>query len=113
MADRLAPVVVALGGFCGAVSRYLLGTVVPGPEGTLLVNAVGSFALATTVGVTRSRRLRLFLTTGLLSSFTTYSTFVVESALLGVAGGTAYVVATYALGVAVAAIGLVLGRRVA
>ncbi|MBB6647137.1 fluoride efflux transporter FluC [Halobellus ruber] len=111
MADRLTPVVVALGGFLGAVSRYLVGTAVAGPEGILLVNASGSFALAATVGVTRSRRLRLFLTTGLLSSFTTYSTFAVESASLGVAGGTAYVVATYALGVAAAALGLAFGRR--
>jgi CrcB protein len=113
MADRLTPVVVGIGGFLGAVSRYLVGTSVPGPEGILLVNAVGSFALAMTVGVVRSRRLRLFLTTGLLSSFTTYSTFAVESASLGFAAGGAYVGATYALGIAAAATGLVFGRRVA
>ena len=112
MADRLAPAVVGVGGFLGAVSRYLVGTPLPDPEGTLLVNAVGSFALATTIGVVRSRQLRLFLTTGLLSSFTTYSTFAVESASLGLAAGAAYVGATYAVGIAAAAIGLVLGRRV-
>ena len=113
MGDRLAPVVIALGGFCGAVSRHLAGTVVADPEGTLLVNVAGSFALAATVGVVRSRRLRLFLTTGLLSSFTTYSTFAVESASLGFPAGAANVAATYALGVAAAALGLGLGRRVA
>jgi len=111
MADRLAPVVIALGGFLGAVSRYLVGTIVTDPEGTLFVNVAGSFALAATVGVVRSRRLRLLLTTGLLSSFTTYSTFAVESASLGLAAGAANVGATYALGVAAAAFGLVLGRR--
>jgi len=113
MGDRLAPVMIALGGFLGAVSRYLVGTVVAGPEGTLLVNVAGSFALATTVGVVRSRRLRLFLTTGLLSSFTTYSTFAVESTSLGLSAGAANVGVTYALGVAAAALGLGLGRRVA
>jgi len=113
MADRLAPVVIALGGFLGAVSRYFVGTLVADPGGTLVVNVAGSFALAATVGVVHSRRLRLFLTTGLLSSFTTYSTFAVESASLGLAGGAANVAATYALGVAAAGLGLVFGRRVA
>jgi len=110
MADRLVPVVVALGGFLGASARYLVGVAVPG-EGTLLVNVVGSFALGATVGVVRSPRLRLFLTTGLLSSFTTYSTVAVESVSLGLPAGAATVAATYALGIAAAALGLVLGRR--
>ena len=113
MADRLAPVAIALGGFCGAVARYLVGTVVACAAGTLLVNTAGGFALAATVGVVHSRRLRLFLATGLLSSFTTYSTFAVESASLGFTAGAANVITTYALGVAAAGLGLLLGRRVA
>ena len=113
MADRLAPVVIALGGCLGASARYLAGTLVAGSEGTILVNVVGSFALAATAGVVRSPRLRLFLTTGLLSSFTTYSTFAVESASLGLRAGIANVAATYTLGIAAAALGLLVGRRVA
>lgn len=113
MADRLAPVLIAAGGFAGATARYLLGTLVAGPEGTLLVNAAGSFALATTTGVVDSPRLRVFLATGLLSSFTTYSTFAVESASLGLPAAGVNVGITYALGVAAAALGLALGRRVA
>jgi CrcB protein len=110
MGDRFVPVLIALGGFLGAAARYLLGTLVAGPEGTLFVNAAGSFALATTVGVVDSRRLRLFLATGLLSSFTTYSTFAVESASLGLPAGAVNVGLTYTFGVAAAALGLVLGR---
>jgi CrcB protein len=45
MPDRLAPVAVALGGFLGAVARWLVGAAVAG-DGTLLVNVAGSFALA-------------------------------------------------------------------
>ena len=109
MADRLVPVVIALGGFVGAVSRYAIGAAVAGPGGTLLVNATGSFVLGTTVSTVRSRRLRLFLTTGLLSSFTTYSTFTVESASLGLPLGAANVAATYTLGIGAAAFGIALG----
>lgn len=111
MADRLLPVLVAAGGFLGAAGRYLLGTVVAGPPGTLAANVVGSFALALVVGAVRSTRLRAFLTTGLLSSFTTYSTFAVETASLGPALGFINVAATYALGFAAALLGVVAGRR--
>ncbi|MFD1598023.1 fluoride efflux transporter FluC [Halobellus rarus] len=111
MADRLVPVLVALGGFLGATSRYLLGTVVAGSEGTLLANVLGSFVLALAIGVVRSTRLRFFLMTGLLSSFTTYSTFAAETASLGPALGAANVAANYALGFAAAFVGLVAGRR--
>lgn len=111
MADRLVPVLVALGGFLGAASRYLLGTVVAGSGGTLLANVLGSFALAFAVGIVRSSRIRFFLMTGLLSSFTTYSTFAVETTSLGPALGAANVAATYALGFAAAFLGLLVGRR--
>ena len=109
MADRLVPVVIALGGFVGAVLRYAIGTAVAGPGGTLLVNVTGSFVLAATVGTVRSRRWRLFITTGLLSSFTTYSTFAVESVSLGLPLGAANVTPTYALSIGAAALGVALG----
>lgn len=111
MADRLLPVLVALGGFFGAVGRYLVGVAITGPEGTLAANIAGSFALALAVGVVRSRRLRVLLTTGLLSSFTTYSTFAVETASLGPALGVINVGVTYSLGFAAALLGLAAGRR--
>ncbi|MFB6092706.1 MAG: CrcB family protein [Haloquadratum sp.] len=115
MADRLVPLLVALGGFCGAVSRSLVGAAVPGSEplGTLAVNVLGSFVLALSVGAVRSRRFRFFLATGLLSSFTTYSTFAVQTASLGAVWGVANVAANYALGVAAALAGLEAGRRFA
>lgn len=111
MADRFAPVVVAVGGFLGATSRYGVGLLVAGPAGTLAVNVAGSFVLAVVIGVVRSPRLRLFLATGLLSSFTTYSTFAVETASLAPLPALANVGATYALGFAAALAGLAVGRR--
>jgi CrcB protein len=113
MADRLAPALVALGGFLGATARYAVGTVIVGAAGTLLVNVAGSFLLALLVGVVRSPRLRVLLSTGLLSSFTTYSTFAVETVSLGPAWGLANVGASYVLGFSAALVGLVAGRRFA
>lgn len=115
----VAAVLVGLGGFIGAVSRYgvdLVGVAVGAalggvgvPVGTLTVNVVGSFALGALTRVLADRRLRLFLATGLLSSFTTYSTFAVETVQLGPLVGTANVVATYGLGILAAIAGLTIG----
>ncbi|WP_144905220.1 CrcB family protein [Halobellus captivus] len=111
MGDRLLPVLVALGGFLGAAGRYLVGTLATGPTGTLLVNVAGSFALALAVRAVDSTRLRFFLMTGLLSSFTTYSAFAVETTSLGLTFGLANVAANYALGFTAAFLGLLIGRR--
>ncbi|RLM56419.1 CrcB family protein [Halobellus sp. Atlit-31R] len=111
MTDRLVPVLIALGGFFGATARYLVGTVVAGPSGTLVANVCGSFVLAVAASAVRSSRARFFLATGLLSSFTTYSTFAVETTSLGPTWGLANVGATYAFGFAAAFLGLAVGRR--
>ena len=79
------------------------------PMGTLVVNVAGSFAMGALAGwfLLRpgySQELRLFLTTGVLGGFTTFSAFSLDAALLIERGawGTA---ALYALGSVVAAIG--------
>jgi fluoride exporter len=84
---------VAVGGAAGSVARYLVGvwaarTVGPSfPVGTLLVNLLGSTALAFLLGLSLpadvgAPRLRLLLGTGLMGGFTTYSTFNYETLLL-------------------------------
>jgi CrcB protein len=115
----VAVLLVGAGGFLGSVSRYgidvvavAVGTALGGvalPLGTLTVNVVGSFALGALTRAIRRRRFRLFLATGFLSSFTTYSAFAVESVQLGPSLGTANVVATYGLGFLAALLGLTLG----
>ena len=106
----LAVALVAAGGAAGALLRYGVDLAVGGPAATLLVNVVGSFALGIlTVGVL-PERVRLFAATGLCSSFTTYSTFVVDTLSLGGVAAVLYVAATYAFGVTAAAGGVAVGR---
>lgn len=104
---------VALGGFVGAVARYgvdLAAGDVTG-AGTFLVNVAGSFALGLLVTRATTRRTRLLVGTGALSSFTTYSAFVGDTVALGTTAGTAYVAASYAVGFGAAAAGIRAGRR--
>ncbi|AUX08527.1 CrcB protein [Halalkaliarchaeum desulfuricum] len=95
--------VVAGGGYLGANGRYGISLLVPGTlEATLLVNVLGSFLLGAlvyrrvVVGALSSR-LRLLFGTGFLSSFTTYSTFVLD-ATSHPESAVPYVLASYALG---------------
>jgi CrcB protein len=111
MADRLDPFLVAAGGFVGSVLRYSVGVALPGAAGTLAVNVLGSFALGAMLTLVRRRRVRVLLGTGLLSSFTTYSTFAVETTALGPQFGLVNVGANYALGIAAALLGLAVGGR--
>ncbi|WP_318567273.1 fluoride efflux transporter FluC [Salinigranum marinum] len=108
---RLDPVYVASGGFAGALLRWAVGVAVPGVPGTLVVNVLGSFALGALVTLVTDHRTRVLVGTGLLSSFTTYSTFAVETATLAPAAGLVNVGANYALGIAAAFIGIAWGTR--
>lgn len=107
---RLRPfALVASGAFVGAVCRYLLAVALPGafPWGTLAANVLGAFALGALTASERSRTVSLAAGTGFCSSFTTYSTFAVETVSLPPAVGGAYAGLTYAAGLAA----VVLGRR--
>ena len=89
---------IALAGALGAVSRHLVGTWVAArvpasgllaglPVGTLAVNVLGSFALGFLAGLALTgdrvpAGWRPALTTGFLGSFTTFSTFSVETVRL-------------------------------
>ena len=62
------------------------------PSGTLVVNIVGSLAMGLVAGWFAFRgdgpMLRLFLTTGVLGGFTTFSAFSLDAALLWERGQT-------------------------
>ena len=112
-----ALLLVAIGGFAGANGRYLLSGSVDGPGGTLLVNVLGSLALGfllyqSIFAGRLSRQTRLVVGTGFLSSFTTYSTFAVESVRLGAVDGLVYVGGSYALGILGVLVGRDLAKRV-
>jgi CrcB protein len=81
---------VMLGGAIGAGCRYAVGKVAVAqlgtgfPWGTLAVNLAGGFLAGALVGVLlgsaeRGEPLRLFLGTGLLGGFTTFSAFSAET----------------------------------
>ncbi len=104
---------VALGGFVGASLRYGVDLVAGDVTGlgTFVVNVVGSFALGLLVTRAADRRTQLFVGTGLLSSFTTYSTFASDAVALGTTAGSVYVAASYGVGLLAALAGLAVGRR--
>ncbi|MCG3218923.1 MAG: CrcB family protein [Candidatus Heimdallarchaeota archaeon] len=81
------PMLIAIGGMLGALSRYyltgMLKELKPLPFGTLAVNVLGSFALGAIVtlfnlGVIDSSWIT-FGGIGFLGSFTTMSSFTVET----------------------------------
>lgn len=95
-------ILVACGGALGAVGRYLIGKFFANnmadndalafPFATLIVNIVGSFALAylfaylSTTNTASAQSYWLFFGVGLLGAFTTFSTFSLEFVLLAQQG---------------------------
>ena len=76
--------IIGIGGFFGAISRFLLSNSIATPFDTLAVNVIGSFALGMLMFDTEllgyvSPRMRMGLGIGFLGSFTTFSTFAVQS----------------------------------
>jgi len=121
----VALVLVMLGGAVGVALRALL--VVPlsvgthplvVPAVTLVINIVGSLLLGVIVGVLDDRRplLRLFLGTGMMGGFTTYSAFAVHVVTTSSAApivGLALIALSVFGGAVAATAGLMMGRRVA
>lgn len=108
---------VAVGAFVGAVCRYLLAVAVPEtasfpgtlPLGTLVANVLGAFALGALTASDRSPAVSLAVGTGFCSSFTTYSTFAVETSALAPPVAAAYVGVTYGVGLAAVVAGRAVG----
>lgn len=109
----------------GAAARFALADAVdvePGrfPWATFWTNASGSFLLGFVLVLLLerfppSRYLRLFLGGGVLGSFTTMSTFLVDTALLAKDGhvltAVAYAGGTVVVGLLLASIGVAAARR--
>lgn len=79
---------VGIGGFVGAVSRYLftmlpIGRLGTFPIHTLLINMIGSFCIgllaALAAKTSMPPRMMLLLKTGICGGFTTFSTFALET----------------------------------
>lgn len=77
---------VGLGGFIGSVLRYLMGlwthslsNATSFPVGTSAVNIAGCFLIALLIAPLKGQEAKLFVITGILGSFTTFSTFGYET----------------------------------
>lgn len=80
---------VGAGGTLGALLRHLVGELVEVerfPLGTLTVNVVGSFVLALVTFAGSGTDVVLFIGTGVCGSFTTFSSFSVQTVRLWEAG---------------------------
>jgi len=116
---------IAIGASCGAVCRWWVVLLmqrwfgVGYPWATLMVNAVGSFVLGFLViwfldKTHLSDLIRLLVTVGFLGSFTTFSTFSVETVRLVEQGsvwiGLMHTVGSVAICISMAWLGMLLAR---
>ena len=120
----VALLLVMAGGAIGVAARAVLtvpfvaGHPLTVPAITVGVNIVGSLLLGVVVGRLDDRhpRLRVFLGTGVLGGFTTYSAFAMQTVTTSAAApivGLALIAVSLFGGVLAAALGLVVGRRLA
>lgn len=118
---------IALGGAAGAVLRYWLSTAVYQfagrgfPNGTLVVNALGSFLMGLVYVLLMERMAlgvewRAALLIGLLGSFTTFAAFSIETVNLIEAGeqmkALANILISVEFGIAGCWLGIVAGRQI-
>lgn len=113
----LALLVIAIGGFLGAIIRCEMALRFNDglgfPLGTLFVNLAGAFLIGLVFGLEVPTILRYFLVSGLLGALTTFSTFLKESLLLWrekqYGKAFIYVGMTFVLGISFTLFGYLLG----
>ncbi|MCK3768773.1 CrcB family protein [Microbacterium aerolatum] len=115
---------VMLGGMLGTAARLGIGFLVPDAAGIPFANLTVNVLGALLIGVLAARLpfdglrgrwkdMRVFLATGILGGFTTYSAFAVGTVELWASAppaAAAYAALTLGLGIAAAALGMRLGR---
>ncbi len=116
---------ISVGAVIGALSRHyimigvarVLGTAFP--WGTLLINVLGSLLMGVLIELLAlkfsfSQEIRSLLTVGILGSFTTFSTFSLDAALLiqrgDIALAASYIFASVLVGIGALFIGIYLVR---
>ena len=124
----MAYLIVFIGGGFGSLLRHGINVLVVRwlgtsfPYHTLTVNVTGSFVMGLVAGYfafrgDASQHWRLFLTTGILGGYTTFSAFSLDTALLYERGevglAAVYVLASVVVSIAGLFLGLYLMRHVA
>lgn len=112
--------VIVMGGF-GAVLRFLVDRTVSKrisaafPYGTFVVNISGAVLLGFLAGLALSPHLALLFGTAFVGSYTTFSTWMLETHRLGEERqawpAIANIVVSVVVGVAAAAVGMWIGAR--
>jgi CrcB protein len=124
MRHALGYLLVFVGGGVGAMARHAVGRiglalVGPGfPWWTLTVNVAGSFAIGLLAGLfgayETGHHMRLFLITGFLGGFTTFSAFSLDALTLWERGepmqSGLYILGSVILSLVAAAVGLMVSR---
>jgi CrcB protein len=118
---------IGLGGFAGAVARYVVDGAVADrtggafPWGTLAVNVSGSFALGLLFAVTAERailpaEIRGPVLIGFIGAYTTFSTYMLESWRLVETGeigaALANIIGSVVIGLVAVVAGLAIGRSI-
>ena len=111
---------VFLGGGIGSVLRYgtnyIVNLYVIGQLGTLVVNVLGSFlfGILVSIGEQRSDYFNLFLLTGLLGGYTTFSQFSFDVVTLQNNGNfysIIYILSSVLLSISMALLGIYIANR--
>lgn len=111
---------IGSGGFIGSVLRYLLSQSIQNkflssfPYGTMSVNIIGSLLIGVVYGLVEKGNLspeaRLFLATGILGGFTTFSAFTLDALNLLQEGlwleSVSYILLSVVLGMVAAFLGI-------
>ncbi len=114
-------IIVGIGGFLGAASRYLVSQYCTKwfgsqfPYGTLAVNVVGALLIGIILEVFAttnliSENMKLFLATGILGGLTTFSTFSYETISLFYASKYTLAILNTALNLFLSLGGVILGK---
>ena len=109
---------VGLLGGVGAVARFLIDGAVAAsvagefPAGTFAVNITGSFVLGVLAGAAVSGDALTLAATGLLGSYTTFSTWIFESERLGEDGEFRMLVLNLGASLAAGLVAVWVGREI-
>lgn len=123
----MAYLLVGIGGFAGAIARYVIDGWVTRwlgasfPWGTLVINATGSLVIGVLFAASVERAtlpadLRAPVMIGFIGAYTTFSTFMLESWRLVEDGawalGTVNLVGSIVVGLVAVGLGLAIGRAI-